>query len=917
VVVVIGVLVPAGTSPADAVPPGTHVESVTVQSVVGVVLEPAGIVTGPDGSMWFANTEGDSIGRITPDGAISGYGNDAISEPVGIALGPDGNLWFTNTGAGSIGRITPDGELAFFAHPEIEQPWGIVVGPKDTLWFTDRAGGKVATITSLGFIDVVAEVPEPVGLVEGGDGNLWVTSYGDSAIWRVTPEGDTTDFTERDISFPWAITAGPDGNLWFTDRETDVIGRMTTSGTTTFFSDGVDDPRGITPGPDGNLWFANHGDDTIGRITPAGVVTTFPTGGRGPSGITTGPDGRVWFTTSTDNLVGASTVDGTVTTYRSDLHWSYGGARRLTEGPDGNMWFARFEEDEVGWVSPTGAVTTFAAPAIDQPLSITTGPDGNLWFTNVAGSIGRITPGGVATGYSTAGMVYPVDIVVGPDDNLWFTDPVGGAIGRITTAGQITLFTDPAMVAPTFLTVGPDDALWFTESFPGGTVGRITTSGAVSTFGGHDFPVHIVAGSDGNLWFMELGANSITRISPTGEVVAHPIPVQLHGGGLALGPDGNVWFALETLGSIGRITPAGQVTVVTAPTLGRVEALTAGSDGWLWFATDPSFGSYTSQRDALGRFDPAAVPLPDPPPPPGLLRVATDPAVGARVFVDGTPRNDWGLDWVRPGAGSREVCFSDVVGFATPECVTADVVDGTTALVTGEFAPLGSLRVQVTPAGLPATIFVNGTPRNDYGMWAFTAPGTYEVCWGEVEGYTAPACEQVEVVAGEVTTVAGEFVAGGPGGSPAPDLGTHGYLRVTTDPPLPAQIVVDGVVRNDWGLDWVKFPAGSHEVCLTDVPGFAAPPCQTVTVFGDSTTTYDATFTALGLLKVDVAPAGLPTDVVVDGLPANQFGSFAWREPGDYEVCWTPVDGFVTPACETVAVTAGALTEVTGTFAEP
>ena len=40
-----------------------------------------------------------------------GEGGDAI------ASGPDGNMWFTNNANNSIGRITPSGAVAYFAVP--------------------------------------------------------------------------------------------------------------------------------------------------------------------------------------------------------------------------------------------------------------------------------------------------------------------------------------------------------------------------------------------------------------------------------------------------------------------------------------------------------------------------------------------------------------------------------------------------------------------------------------------------------------------------------------------------------------------------------------------------------------------------------------------------------------------------------
>ncbi|MCX6521145.1 MAG: M36 family metallopeptidase [Actinobacteria bacterium] len=300
----------------------------------------------------------------------------------------------------------------------------------------------------------------------------------------------------------------------------------------------------------------------------------------------------------------------------------------------------------------------------------------------------------------------------------------------------------------------------------------------------------------------------------------------------------------------------------------------------------------------------------------GLLRVTTDPPVPSRISVDGIVRNDWGLDWVSVLAGSHEVCWSDVVGFGTPACQTVVVTPGQTTSVVGSFARLGLLQVGVQPVGLPTTIFVDGHVAEEYGLFSFVEPGQHEICWGDVSGpWQAPACQSVTVIAGATTQVTGTFVSTPtPAPGPAPQLGPTGFLRVSTSPAVASRVVVDGIPRADWALTWVKMPVGVHEVCFTDVVGFVTPPCQQVLVEQGATTTVAGAFSPLGLLQVAVAPAGLPVDVLVDGEPHNQFGSFAFVEPGTHEVCGTARPGWATPACTTVVVGSGSLAQVTLTY---
>lgn len=72
---------------------------------------PNGVVTGPDGAVWFTEGNANKIGRITVDGRITECDEPTpAATPHGIVAGPDGHLWFTEVdGDGNkIGRVCPD-----------------------------------------------------------------------------------------------------------------------------------------------------------------------------------------------------------------------------------------------------------------------------------------------------------------------------------------------------------------------------------------------------------------------------------------------------------------------------------------------------------------------------------------------------------------------------------------------------------------------------------------------------------------------------------------------------------------------------------------------------------------------------------------------------------------------------------------
>ncbi len=289
----------------------------------------------------------------------------------------------------------------------------------------------------------------------------------------------------------------------------------------------------------------------------------------------------------------------------------------------------------------------------------------------------------------------------------------------------------------------------------------------------------------------------------------------------------------------------------------------------------------------------------DPSTDPGLLRVTTTPAVPAIIDVNGEWTDAFGLDWVEVPGGNYDLCWKSVPGFVNPPCETVQVLPGLTTVAQGDFVVQGTLDITTSPP-VPSTITVNGSPVNDWGAINRVAPGTHNVCFGAVSGWDPPPCQSVAVTAGAITPVVGTFTPNGA----APGPLVFGNLRVTTVPAVPSQISIDGVGAQSFGLDWVKVAPGSHEICFSDVPGYATPPCETVVVVAGNTTVASGTFTQLAELRVLTSPpAGQP--VTVDGRIIDQYGFWTWVPAGTYEICTA---GYT---CQTVNPSSGSLTTVT------
>jgi streptogramin lyase len=103
--------------------------------------------------------------------------------------------------------------------------------------------------------------------------------------------------------------------------------------------------------------------------------------------------------------------------------------------------------------------------------------------------------------------------------SVWFTNlPAASgsnAIEKMSSTGTVThSYTDTSLSEPVAIAVGSDGDLWFVNN-GNNSIGRITTAGAISNYTDPTInqPIWIAAGSDGALWFSNNGTTSVGRIT--------------------------------------------------------------------------------------------------------------------------------------------------------------------------------------------------------------------------------------------------------------------------------------------------------------------------------------------------------------------------------------------------------------------
>jgi streptogramin lyase len=290
----------AASGPAHAAP-----------AVNGEVALPGGgtpkyLTLGPDGNVWVplnGASNGDDIAKITPDGTVTGYNVPNLQDASGIAS--DGTyLWVTRTAA--VSRFLPANPAGAenFSATGVDSK-AITLGSDGNLWTggTDKAI-KIKPSDGTSTQVPVPGMGTPEGIAAGGDGALYVASFGTQRVTRVTTAG-AHSFVGVDTgnsNGARQVAAGPGNQIAFTApaAKPRTVGLLTGGaplGPTSITGGAAvsGDPEGITYANDGAYWVARFDPGDVLRMTPDGAVTplTLPAGS-GPRRITKGAGDTLW-----------------------------------------------------------------------------------------------------------------------------------------------------------------------------------------------------------------------------------------------------------------------------------------------------------------------------------------------------------------------------------------------------------------------------------------------------------------------------------------------------------------------------------------------------------------------------------------------------------------------------------------------
>jgi streptogramin lyase len=395
----------------------------------------------------------------------------------------------------------------------------------------DQATAHVALErgTDVQSLSFAPDFTRPLHQAQDGAGNLWVTLAGVDKIARVTPADDLDASRVQEFPLPGGahrvgsatpplaphdVVVDAHGIVWATLPLGNAIARLDPGQASAGTSAGIriyklhDCPGEGAPGPgceepfppepdvpptrqplqmktmldgDGNtvLWFTETGADRIGvlRVDRDGRqlnLEDLPCGCSRPLGIGLDPDGSIWFTSEGDNRIG---------------RLSPGQARPYSPST------AQLEHFDI---PSRELVEDPGQPPVETsaPHSLALDPEGRVWFSEEAtAKVAFLDPArarpGTSQGFTEfplpttefGGRAAPADLAIDQAGTAYFADEYGDQIMSATPAG-----------------VG--------RSWRPAERQSLTDSPLVD--------------AEGNLWFVEHGANLLTRVA--GVTAGVPVP---------------------------------------------------------------------------------------------------------------------------------------------------------------------------------------------------------------------------------------------------------------------------------------------------------------------------------------------------------------------------------------------------------
>ena len=465
----------------------------------GAFDQPQGIAADSAGNLYVANTQGNTLDRIGPDGTVTVLATSGLNTPNGVALDATGAVYVANTGDSTIAKLAPDGTMSTLIGPAqgVSGPEGLAFDSAGNLYISNNAsrtilkrapGGTTST-----FVDASHGLVSPIALATDAAGNLYIADEGAGVISKVTPDGTVSVFASGFL-VGGGLAFDTAGNLYASDDGNGLIRKIAPDGTVSTFAQ-VPGARGLVVDADSTVFYAYFYGNAVMKVTPSGSLSQLAGNALDyPGAIVADGTGNLYVGLSANGQIDTTgavvkvSPNGAVTSVAA----GFGPILGMALGQDGTLYVSHgytANGGAVDKVAPDGSVSTFIDNISSGALALDA--QGNLFVGGTAdfltGIIVKVAPNGTATTFATIANNIPISLAFDKAGNLFAADSgvatstsfTLGSILKFTPDGNSTVFAQGVLgddvAGPIVFAAGGDLLAGGVSSTAGGTVsGTIT-----------------------------------------------------------------------------------------------------------------------------------------------------------------------------------------------------------------------------------------------------------------------------------------------------------------------------------------------------------------------------------------------------------------------------------------------------------
>lgn len=498
-----------------------------------------GVAVDLGGNIYVADAGNNRVRKIAADGSIStvagtgvsGFSGDGgpanqatLNQPYGLALDANANLYIADLGNARIREITSDGKIQ-----------------------TVAGGGTAALGKAVGGPALNAQFNAPRNLAIDQTGALYISDFGASIVYRVSPAGVLTALAgtgkagyagdggsaiTAQLNAPAGLAVAPDGSIYIADSGNNCIRRIYQGAISTIFN--ATAPTGVA---------TSGGALYIAASNYAGTMYTPFTGVPSALDVATDALGNVYATTGQVALeVTALGAVNTIAGNGQSLYFGGDGgpasAARfhtpsgIASDSQGNIYIADTANNRIRQIAPSGTIATIAGTG-------TQGADGD----------------GAAATFATLNS--PESVAVDSRNNIYIADTGNNKIRKITPDGNISTVLD-GLNAPGYVAVDQAGAIYIADT-GNDRVLQLAASATTNTLAQVLKPAALMLDASGNVWVSELAR--VSKISPKGDYTT-VVDGLKSPRGLALTADGELLIAETGTNFIRGWTAAGGLTTM-------------------------------------------------------------------------------------------------------------------------------------------------------------------------------------------------------------------------------------------------------------------------------------------------------------------------------------------------------------------